>query len=206
MAALRLTVNGVPRALDVDPDTPLLWVLRDHLGLTGTKYGCGAGICGSCTVHLDGEPARSCQITVAQAAGRRVVTIEGLSPDGTHPVQRAWLEEYLARPDQPPTILVFHHPPTDEDSALLDSDRLLRIAARSRQVKAIIYGHSHAYSFQTQDGLHLVNVPAVGYNFTQSEPVGWVEATFTAEGGDLRLRAFAGNREQDGKIRSLRWR
>ena len=120
--------------------------------------------------------------------------------------QRAWLEEYLARPDQRPTILVFHHPPTEDDSALLDSDRLLRIAAQSRQVKAIIYGHSHAYSFQSQDGLHLVNVPAVGYNFTPSEPVGWVEATFTAEGGDFRLRAFAGNREQDGKTRSLHWR
>lgn len=120
--------------------------------------------------------------------------------------QRAWLEEYLARPGKTPTILVFHHPPTDIDSALLDSDRLLRIAARSRKVKAIIYGHSHAYNFGTQDGLHLVNVPAVAYNFNGREPVGWVEATFTAGGGDFRLRAFAGNREQDGKTRSLRWR
>lgn len=120
--------------------------------------------------------------------------------------QRAWLEEYLSRPGETPTILVFHHPPTDRDGDLLDSDRLLRMAAKSRKVKALIYGHSHAYSFQTQDGLHLVNVPATAYNFNEREPVGWVEATFTAGGGNFRLRAFAGNREQDGKAHSLRWR
>jgi isoquinoline 1-oxidoreductase alpha subunit len=95
MAVFRLTVNGVARTIDADPEMPLLWALRDRLGLTGTKYGCGAGICGACTVHLDGEPARSCQITLAQAAGRKVVTIEGLSPDGTHPVQRAWLADQV---------------------------------------------------------------------------------------------------------------
>jgi isoquinoline 1-oxidoreductase alpha subunit len=95
MPAIRLIVNGAAHSIDVDPEMPLLWALRDTLGLTGTKFGCGAGICGACTVHLDGEPVRSCQITVAQAAGKQVVTIEGLSPDGTHPVQRAWLEEQV---------------------------------------------------------------------------------------------------------------
>jgi len=95
MPVFRPTVNGVARTIDADPETPLLWALRDHLGLTGTKYGCGAGICGACTVHLDGEPARSCQIPLAQAAGRKVVTIEGLSPNGTHPVQRAWLADQV---------------------------------------------------------------------------------------------------------------
>jgi isoquinoline 1-oxidoreductase alpha subunit len=95
MPAIRLIVNGAAHSVDVDPEMPLLWALRDTLGLTGTKFGCGAGICGACTVHLDGEPVRSCQITVAQAAGKQVVTIEGLSPDGTHPVQRAWLEEQV---------------------------------------------------------------------------------------------------------------
>jgi aerobic-type carbon monoxide dehydrogenase small subunit (CoxS/CutS family) len=95
MPAIRLIVNGAAHSLDVDPEMPLLWALRDALGLTGTKYGCGAGICGACTVHLDGEPVRSCQVTVAQAAGKQIVTIEGLSPDGTHPVQRAWLEEQV---------------------------------------------------------------------------------------------------------------
>ncbi len=95
MAAIRLVVNGQPRTADVDPDTPLLWVLRDALGLTGTKYSCGAGLCGACTVLLDGAPARSCQVTAAQAAGRKVTTIEGLSPDRSHPLQKAWLEEQV---------------------------------------------------------------------------------------------------------------
>jgi len=95
MPAIRLIVNGAAHSIDVDPEMPLLWALRDTLGLTGTKYGCGAGICGACTVHLDGEPVRSCQVTVAQAAGKQIVTIEGLSPDGAHPVQRAWLEEQV---------------------------------------------------------------------------------------------------------------
>jgi aerobic-type carbon monoxide dehydrogenase small subunit (CoxS/CutS family) len=95
MAAIRLTVNGKVHALDVDPGTPLLWVLRDTLGLTGTRYSCGLGLCGACTVHLDGEPARSCQTTVAQAAGRRITTIEGLSPDRSHPVQKAWIAKQV---------------------------------------------------------------------------------------------------------------
>ena len=95
MAAIRLMVNGRTHSVDVDPETPLLWILRDTLGLTGTKYSCGAGLCGSCTVHLDGEPARSCQVTVAQVAGRRVTTIEGLSPDRSHPLQKAWLKEQV---------------------------------------------------------------------------------------------------------------
>jgi aerobic-type carbon monoxide dehydrogenase small subunit (CoxS/CutS family) len=75
------------------PETPLLWALRDALALTGTKFGCGIGACGSCTVLLDGAPVRSCQVTIAEAAGRRVTTIEGLSPDGNHPVQRAWIAD-----------------------------------------------------------------------------------------------------------------
>ena len=88
-----LLVNGTRRRVAVPADTPLLWALRDGLGLTGTKYGCGAGLCGACTVHLGGEAVRSCQISVGQAAGKRITTIEGLSPDGTHPLQQAWVEE-----------------------------------------------------------------------------------------------------------------
>ncbi len=97
MPAFQLTVNGRRRSVDADPDTPLLWVLRDSLGLTGTKFGCGQGICGSCTVHLDGRAVRSCQVALKEAAGAQVVTIEGLSKGGTHPVQRAWLEEDVAQ-------------------------------------------------------------------------------------------------------------
>ncbi len=95
MARITLTVNGKSRVVDEDPQTPLLWVLRDTLGLTGTKFGCGAGLCGACTVHLDGEATRSCVTTLGEAAGKKVVTIEGLSPDGSHPVQRAWLDEQV---------------------------------------------------------------------------------------------------------------
>ena len=90
MAMLR--VNGVDREYSGDPNMPLLWYLRDELQLTGAKYGCGVGLCGACTVHLDGEAVRSCTVFMADAEGREVVTIEGLSPDGNHPVQVAWRE------------------------------------------------------------------------------------------------------------------
>lgn len=89
---LKLNVNHKSLTVDVDPDTPLLWVLRDKLGLTGTKLGCGMAQCGACTVHLDGEAIRSCVTPVAQAVGKAVVTIEGLAPGHDHPLQRAWLE------------------------------------------------------------------------------------------------------------------
>jgi isoquinoline 1-oxidoreductase alpha subunit len=89
---LELIVNGARRTVDADPQTPLLWVLRDVLDLTGTKFGCGKALCGACTVHLDGEAVRSCRLPVSAAAGKRVTTIEGLSSDGGHPVQRAWME------------------------------------------------------------------------------------------------------------------
>lgn len=87
-----LTVNGASQTIDADPQTPLLWVIRDHLGLTGTKFSCGIGQCGACTVHLDGRPLRSCSVPAAVAIGREVTTIEGVSNDGSHPVQQAWLE------------------------------------------------------------------------------------------------------------------
>jgi isoquinoline 1-oxidoreductase alpha subunit len=97
MSAYKLNVNGQTRAVDVDPDTPLLWVLRDHLDLVGTKFGCGIGQCGACTVHLDGSPTRSCLTPVSAAANMKVTTIEGLSADGSHPVQRAWCELDVAQ-------------------------------------------------------------------------------------------------------------
>ena len=91
MKGTTLNINGRSHSVDAEPDTPLLWVLRDLLDLTGTKYGCGIGACGACTVHLDGTAVRSCQTTLAMAAGKEVVTIEGLSRDGSHPVQQAWI-------------------------------------------------------------------------------------------------------------------
>ena len=89
---ITLNLNGRDTTLDVDEDMPLLWVLRDIAGLTGTKYGCGMALCGACTVHLEGAPVRSCVTPVAAASGKRVTTIEGLSSDNSHPVQRAWIE------------------------------------------------------------------------------------------------------------------
>ena len=89
---MQLTINGARHEVDALPDMPLLWVLRDVLGFTGTKFGCGMAQCGACTVHLDGVPLRSCVTPVSAAAGRAIITIEGLSTDGSHPVQRAWAE------------------------------------------------------------------------------------------------------------------
>jgi aerobic-type carbon monoxide dehydrogenase small subunit (CoxS/CutS family) len=97
MPTYSLTVNGRRRTVEAEADTPLLWVLRDNLQLTGTKYGCGEGVCGACTVHEDGRALRTCIMTVADAADRSFVTIEGLSPDGTHPCQRAWIDEDVAQ-------------------------------------------------------------------------------------------------------------
>jgi aerobic-type carbon monoxide dehydrogenase small subunit (CoxS/CutS family) len=96
MATYELSVNGRVHTLDVDPELPLLWALRDHLALTGTKYSCGQGLCGSCTVHVNGEATRSCVTTVAQVQGARVTTIEGLAAAGSaHPVQAAWIAEQV---------------------------------------------------------------------------------------------------------------
>jgi isoquinoline 1-oxidoreductase alpha subunit len=92
---ISLTVNGKAVSLDAQPDTPLLWALREHMKLTGTKYGCGAGLCGACTVHLDGKAIRSCQTPLSQAQGKKITTIEGLSADGTHPLQKAWVIEQV---------------------------------------------------------------------------------------------------------------
>ena len=92
---MELDVNHKPVSVECDPATPLLWVLRDHLNLTGTKFGCGVAACGACTVHVDGAAVRSCVLPVAAVAGKHITTIEGLSPDSSHPVQKAWVEEQV---------------------------------------------------------------------------------------------------------------
>ncbi len=97
MAAFDLKINGKTQRVDVDPATPMLWVLREHLDLPGTKYGCGVAACGACTIHLDGVATRSCQLPVSAVEGGAITTIEGLSPKGDHPVQRAWLEHDVAQ-------------------------------------------------------------------------------------------------------------
>ena len=97
MAIFNLNINGKQHQVDVDPSTPLLWVLRDHLNMQGTKYGCGIAQCGSCTIHLDGIALRSCQLPVSQLGNRAITTIEGLSENGDHPVQKAWLQHDVAQ-------------------------------------------------------------------------------------------------------------
>jgi aerobic-type carbon monoxide dehydrogenase small subunit (CoxS/CutS family) len=142
---LSLTVNGKPVSLDVAPDTPLLWVLRDNLHLSGTKFGCGIGQCGACTVHLDGVAQKSCQIPAGSAAGKTVVTIEGLSADGTHPVQQAWIAEQVpqcgyCQPGQimrAAYLLKTKPKPTDADIDTVMSENLCRCGTYQRIRRAI---------------------------------------------------------------------
>lgn len=140
-----LNVNGESRAVEVAPDTPLLWVLRDTLGLTGTKYSCGKALCGSCTVLVDGAPMRSCVTPVSAVAGSRITTIEGLSKNGDHPLQKAWIEEDVAQCGycQPGQILVAsalleRNPnPTDEEIEAAMSGVLCRCGTYQRIRRAI---------------------------------------------------------------------
>lgn len=119
--------------------------------------------------------------------------------------QREWLAKFLAASDARPTGLFVHHTLGDGDGDLLDANRLFELIRPHRKVKAIFYGHSHQYAFGQQDGVHLVNLPAVGYNFKDTEPVGWVDAVFTVHGVELVLKAFAGDRTRDGQRAWLAW-
>ncbi|MGL4396885.1 MAG: (2Fe-2S)-binding protein [Hyphomicrobium sp.] len=118
-----VTINGKSHAFDGDPNTPLLWYVRDEVGLTGTKFGCGTGLCGACTVHVDGAAMRACQVTMAEVAGKKVTTIEGLSGDGNHPVQKAWREVNVPQCGfcqagqimQAAALLTANRAPSDED-------------------------------------------------------------------------------------------
>ncbi|MBM3790755.1 MAG: (2Fe-2S)-binding protein [Acidobacteria bacterium] len=145
MASHSLRVNGVQRTVEVDGDTPLLWVLRDTLGLTGTKYGCGKAVCGSCTVIMDGEAIRSCVTTVSEAAGTEIQTIEGLSIDRGHTLQKAWLEDEVpqcgyCQPGQlmaAAALLTQKSRPTDSDIDLAMSGILCRCGTYQRIRRAI---------------------------------------------------------------------
>jgi len=145
MSQVNLIVNGASHALDVPPDMPLLWVLRDKLNLLGTKYSCGIGICGSCTVLVNGVPMRSCMMPVRSMAGSEITTIEGLSPDGSHPVQEAWKAEDVAQCGYcqggqilAATALLERTPnPSDEDINGAMSGHLCRCGTYPRIRKAI---------------------------------------------------------------------
>ena len=120
--------------------------------------------------------------------------------------QRQWLQDYLVNCDDTPTILCFHHTLGDNDGDLLDVLRLFDIIKPVRKVKAILYGHSHEYGYSEFEGIHLINLPAMGYNFSDTEPVGWVEARLTAKGGDFTLHVVAGNKDKGGSVAKLTWR
>jgi Icc protein len=120
--------------------------------------------------------------------------------------QRQWLEAYLKEFDDRPTILCFHHTLEDGDGDLLDVLRLFEMIKPIRKVKAIVYGHSHEYGFSQFEGIHLINLPAIGYNFSDDQPVGWVEAHLRSQGGDFVLHAAGGNKDMDGHITKLTWR
>ena len=145
MTNLRLSVNAKFVELDVEPETPLLWVLRDRLGLTGTKYGCGRGLCGACTVHLDGAAIRSCLTPVVSVGAKKVTTIEGLSSDGTHAVQRAWIAEVVPQCGycqsgqimQAASLLAQSANPTDEQIDAAMSGNICRCGTYQRIRRAI---------------------------------------------------------------------
>lgn len=145
VASITLNVNGQAHTVEVSPDTPLLWVLRDTLGLIGTKYSCGVGECGACTVHLAGEAVRSCMLPVGQVGERAVTTIEGLSPDGDHPLQRAWIEEKVSQcgycqPGQIMTaaaLLAENPNPTNDDIDAALAGNLCRCGTYQRIRRAI---------------------------------------------------------------------
>ncbi len=120
--------------------------------------------------------------------------------------QRQWLQDYLGNCDDTPTILCFHHTLGDGDSDLLDVLRLFDLIKPVRKVKAVLYGHSHEYGYSQFQGIHLINLPAMGYNFSDTEPIGWVEARLTAEGGDFTLHVVAGNKDKGGCVTNLTWR
>jgi isoquinoline 1-oxidoreductase subunit alpha len=148
-------VNGKAHKVDVAPDTPLLWVLRDTLGLTGTKYGCGIALCGACTVHMNGEPIRSCTTQISQVAGKKVITIEGLSRDNSHPLQKAWIAEEVPQCGycqsgqimSAAALLAKNKNPSDADIDKAMSGNICRCGTYNRIRKAI-----HTASAMTRKG------------------------------------------------------
>jgi len=145
MATFNLNINGKSQQVNVDPSTPMLWVLRDHLNLVGTKYGCGIAMCGACTIHLEGEAMRSCQLPVSAVGNKAITTIEGLSENGDHPVQKAWLEHDVpqcgycqAGQIMAATALLERQPnPTDADIDAAMSGNLCRCGTHRRIRRAI---------------------------------------------------------------------
>lgn len=145
MNMLKLSINQKDHQVNADPETPLLWVLRDMVGLVGTKFGCGMGLCGACTVHVDGQPVRSCSTPVSEAVGKKITTIEGLSPDTSHPLQQAWIAENVPQCGycqsgqlmSAAALLAENKRPTDTDIDEAMSGNLCRCGTYQRIRRAI---------------------------------------------------------------------
>jgi isoquinoline 1-oxidoreductase alpha subunit len=145
MSAVAFTINGKAAQVEAEPDTPLLWVVREHLKLTGTKFGCGAGLCGACTVHVEGQAVRSCQTALSDVAGKKVTTIEGLSPDSSHPLQKAWIAEQVPQCGycqsgqimQAAALLATNKTPTREEIVAHMDGNICRCGTYSQIIAAI---------------------------------------------------------------------
>ncbi len=157
------------------------------------------------------QPIKGKHVTIVDAGPVRLVLLDSLvkvneTPGLLGKAQRDWLKTYLVESDETPLLLCFHHSLRDTDGDLLDSPRLFEIIEPVRKVKALVYGHSHDYLYAVHEGIHLINLPAVGYSFRSEMPLGWGEANLTARGGDFTLHAVAGNTGIDGQVTSLTWR
>jgi len=156
-------------------------------------------------------PLKGKHVTVVNAGPVRLIFLDSLQiTNNTAGVlgqaQRNWLDKYLKESDQTPTLLFLHHTFGESDGALLDDLRFFKVILPQRQVKAVVFGHSHVYNLSKQDDLDLINLPSTAYNFGDTHPVGWVDAAFTAAGASLKLNAIAGNRADDGKVTEIKWR
>jgi len=150
-------------------------------------------------------------VVIADAGPARLIVLDSLMfvnkvPGLLGQAQRSWLRSYLSTSDDQPTLLFFHHTLGEGDGDLLDAPRLFDIILPASNVKALIFGHSHAYSYTEFEGVHLINLPATGYNFNDAQPVGWVEARLAAGGAEFVLHTVGGNTASDGQVTTLRWR
>lgn len=183
---------------------PLAMILGNHddrrnfLGSFGGAQAGKQSVQGKHVVVVDGPVVRFVMLDSLLQAN--------ITPGQLGKTQRNWLNEYLKTSSDKPTLVVVHHTLDDGDGSLVDFERLFEIVKRHKKVKAILYGHSHVYRYDVNDGIHLINLPAIGYNFADAQPVGWVDSILTPHGGEFTLHAFGGNREKDGKTVSLKWR
>jgi Icc protein len=184
--------------------TPVFMALGNHDNRSNFLQAFGEG-------PGDKQPVSGKHVIIVDQPPIRLIILDSLlyvnKPQGLlGKAQRQWLEDYLKKCDNTPTVLCFHHTLGDRDGDLLDVPRLFNLIKPVRKVKAILYGHSHEYGFSEFKGIHLINIPAVGYNFSDAEPLGWVEAQLTAKYGNFTLHAIDGNKERDGSVKKLTWR